>query len=229
LGILSGSAGIDDYESFSKDFREMWAEHADTIAKAYGGSGALKSDFTRTGKRTTRGLIDDGLKTTMRYIKNNFFDGARQDGFDLVTGAWMARRTPSTSLFLITDARPLITRSMPLVASFSLFMITAGLTLPRSSDYSLFYYFLIWFMLLAISFVFIFIHGIDYVAWPRLNPPTEAIYYNGPGFRSAHNGKGIKGSGASEVTLKRMKWASNGRLRGAFEELELGTLKKRED
>lgn len=137
---------------------------------------------------------------------------------------------------------------MPLVASFSLFMITAGLTLPRSSgrdkvrinrqlvnidsvltDYSLFYYFLIWFMLLAISFVFISIHGIDYVAWPRLNPPTEAIYYDGPGFRSAHNGKGIKGSGASEVTLKRMKWASNGRLRGAFEELELGTLKKRED
>lgn len=56
----------------------MWAEHADTIAKAYGGSGALKSDFTRTGKRTTKGLLDDGVKTTMRYIKNNFFDGARQ-------------------------------------------------------------------------------------------------------------------------------------------------------
>lgn len=97
LGILSGSAGIDDYESFSKDFREseeslfeppvvnlyvtvfiVWAEHADTIAKAYGGSGALKSDFTRTGKRTTKGLLDDGVKTTTRYIKNNFFDGARQ-------------------------------------------------------------------------------------------------------------------------------------------------------
>lgn len=84
-------------------------------------------------------------------------------------------------------------------------------------------------MLLAVALVFILIHGIDYVAWPRLNPPTETIYYTGPGFRSAHNGKGIKGSGAGAATLQRMKWASNGRVRGAIEELELGTLKKRVD
>lgn len=56
----------------------MWAEHADAIATAYGGSAALKSDFTRTGKRTRKGLLEDGVKSTMRYIKNNFFDGARQ-------------------------------------------------------------------------------------------------------------------------------------------------------
>ncbi len=84
-------------------------------------------------------------------------------------------------------------------------------------------------MLLALSLTFIAVHGIDYVSWPRLNPPTETIYYDGPGFRSGNHGKGIKGSGASETTLKRMKWASNGRPQGAFEELELGTLKKRED
>jgi len=56
----------------------VWAEHADAIARAYGGSDALKSDFTRTGKRTRKGLLEDGVKSTMRYIKNNFFDGARQ-------------------------------------------------------------------------------------------------------------------------------------------------------
>lgn len=97
LGILSGTSGVDDYESFSKDFREsknsfevsswvshvslpciVWADHADAIAKAYGGSGALKSDFTRTNKRTRKGALEDGAKSVMRYIKNNFFDGARQ-------------------------------------------------------------------------------------------------------------------------------------------------------
>jgi len=95
LGILSGDTGVDDCEFFSKDFREskfflptfdiiqlafvlVWAEHADAIARAYGGSDALKSDFTRTGKRTRKGLLEDGVKSTMRYIKNNFFDGARQ-------------------------------------------------------------------------------------------------------------------------------------------------------
>ena len=56
----------------------MWADHADLIAKAYSGSGALKSDFTRTGKRTKAGALDDGYKSILRYLKNNFFDGARQ-------------------------------------------------------------------------------------------------------------------------------------------------------
>lgn len=84
-------------------------------------------------------------------------------------------------------------------------------------------------MLLGVAIVFILIHGIDYVSWPRLNPPTDVIYYAGPGFRSAHHGKGIKGSGAGEAMLKRMKWASNGLPRGGIEEVELGTLKKRLD
>ena len=56
----------------------MWADHADAIAKAYGGSGALKSDFTRTSKRTKKGAFDDGVKSILRYLKNNYFDGARQ-------------------------------------------------------------------------------------------------------------------------------------------------------
>ncbi|KAF8971430.1 SacI homology domain-containing protein [Flammula alnicola] len=127
LGILSSNDGIDDFEAFNKEFREMWADHADSIAKAYGGSGALKSDFTRTNKRTRKGALEDGYKSVMRYLKNNFFDGARQDGFDLVTGTWIPRNHPSASLYLIADARPLITRSMPAIASFSLFMICAGL------------------------------------------------------------------------------------------------------
>lgn len=226
LGILSPEGSIDDVEAVSKDFREMWADHADAIAKAYGGSGALKSDFTRTNKRTRKGAIEDGFKSTMRYLKNNFFDGAKQDGFDLVTGVWIPRKSPSSSLFLISDTRPLITRSMPAIASFSLFMICAGLTLPRSSDYSLFYYFLLWLTLFSMALAFITIHGIDYVAWPRLNPLTDIIYYNGPGFRSAHHGKGLKGK--TDMGPKRARLA-NGRVRTGPEEVELGSLKKRVD
>lgn len=97
------------------------------------------------------------------------------------------------------------------------------------TDYSLFYYNLLWFILLAVALVFIMIHGIDYVSWPRLNPPTETIYYNGPGFRSGRHGMGVKGTGKEEETMRRMKWAVNGRARGAVEEIELGTLKKRMD
>jgi hypothetical protein len=56
----------------------VWADHADQIAKAYGGSAALKSDFTRSNKRTKKGVLEDGAKSVLRYLKNNYFDGARQ-------------------------------------------------------------------------------------------------------------------------------------------------------
>ena len=46
----------------------------------------------------------------MRYLKNNFFDGARQDAFDLVTGVWTPEH--GAAGFLISDDRPLIIRAV---------------------------------------------------------------------------------------------------------------------
>lgn len=90
----------------------MWADHADMISKAYAGSGALKTDFTRTNKRTKLGVLADGYKSIMRYVRNNYLDGARQDGFDLVTGAWTPRGNPISTVSLLADTRPLVTRSV---------------------------------------------------------------------------------------------------------------------
>lgn len=56
----------------------VWTDHANFISLAYSGTGALKTDFTRTGKRTRKGLFEDGYNSVMRYLKNNFLDGARQ-------------------------------------------------------------------------------------------------------------------------------------------------------
>ncbi|PSR80730.1 hypothetical protein PHLCEN_2v6646 [Hermanssonia centrifuga] len=78
LGILNENEAVDNYEELIKDFREMWSDHANEISVAYSGTGALKTDFTRTGQRTKMGLLEDGYKSVMRYLKNNFFDGARQ-------------------------------------------------------------------------------------------------------------------------------------------------------
>ena len=141
---------------------------------------------------------------------------------------------------------------MPYVTFVSLFMICAGLTNVTFAllvcftsflrcapdhdsdiftDYSLFYYFLLWFCFASLSLTFIFIHGIEYVSWPRLIPPTDVIYYNGPGFRSGHNGKGINKSNfdAEQLNSKASaKWLSTGRKRttSRIEEIELGTKKK---
>lgn len=133
---------------------------------------------------------------------------------------------------------------MPYVTSVSLFMICAGLTLPRSSgqsilngwlvlifvmlmrlaDFSLLYYFLLWITFAVASLVFILIHGIDYVAWPKLLPPTDLIYYNGPGFRSGHHGKGF----GDRILKAWSKLVPSGRPRAPsrIEEIEMGTKKR---
>lgn len=41
----------------------------------YTGTPALKTDFTRTGKRTKAGAINDGINSVKRYFLNNFYDG----------------------------------------------------------------------------------------------------------------------------------------------------------
>lgn len=52
----------------------------------YSGTGALKTDFTRTGQRTKAGALQDLSNSLTRYVKNNFKDGQRQDAFDLFLG-----------------------------------------------------------------------------------------------------------------------------------------------
>ena len=56
----------------------VWADHGDTVSRAYAGTGALKTDFTRTGKRSKEGQLQDGYNSIMRYVRNNFMDGDRQ-------------------------------------------------------------------------------------------------------------------------------------------------------
>ena len=56
----------------------VWADHADAISMQYSGTGALKTDFTRTGKRSKYGVIRDFSNSILRYYKNHYQDGARQ-------------------------------------------------------------------------------------------------------------------------------------------------------
>jgi len=51
----------------------------------YTGTPALKTDFTRTGKRTYMGAINDGINSVTRYYINNFTDGYFCDCLDLMT------------------------------------------------------------------------------------------------------------------------------------------------
>ena len=71
-------------EQFEFIMNNMWADNADAISYCYSGTGALKTDYTRMGIRTKMGAVQDGQRSIVRYIKNNFLDGSRQDGYELV-------------------------------------------------------------------------------------------------------------------------------------------------
>jgi hypothetical protein len=92
LGILMSGQTIDSTGSGMEYlFKGVWADNADLVSVQYSGTGALKTDFTRTGKRTKQGLMQDGLNSLTRYFKNNFNDGFRQDAIDLFLGNYVVK------------------------------------------------------------------------------------------------------------------------------------------
>ena len=73
-------------EGFENKFKNIWADVGDHVSLAYSGTGAMKSDFVRTGKRTIFGALNDGILTTRRLFINNFRDGYNQDCHDYFLG-----------------------------------------------------------------------------------------------------------------------------------------------
>ncbi len=56
---------------------KVWADHADMISTQYTGTAALKTDITRTGRRSVVGMANDGINSMRRYIQT-FQDEQRQ-------------------------------------------------------------------------------------------------------------------------------------------------------
>ena len=86
MGVLRPGDDILKKESFQPVFKNIWADHADMISVQYSGTGALKTDFTRTGKRTHYGTLQDGWNSAIRYYLNNFQDGDRTDALRYFVG-----------------------------------------------------------------------------------------------------------------------------------------------
>lgn len=74
------------FETFEREFKNTWADHANALSNFYAGSHALKTDYTRTGKRSKFGIAQDGARALRRYVYQNFLDGQRQDGIDILLG-----------------------------------------------------------------------------------------------------------------------------------------------
>ena len=74
------------YKAFEKKYKGVWANNANAMSHNYAGIGALKVDFTKTGKVTMKGKYNDGINAVTRYFINNFHDGEKQDAIDILLG-----------------------------------------------------------------------------------------------------------------------------------------------
>jgi hypothetical protein len=74
------------FKRFEDIYKQIWVNNANDMSILYAGTGALKTDFTKTGKRTVGGMINDGMNSCMRYYINNFVDASKQDSIDLLLG-----------------------------------------------------------------------------------------------------------------------------------------------
>ena len=166
-GVLQPGESADDDSVFQDLFRNIWADNADVVSKSYSGTGALKTDFTRTGQRTYAGMVQDLENSITRYVRNNFTDGPRQDGFDLFLGTHLpAAYVGGTRIF--TDYRPAFIQSIPYILAASCFMIiisTLTRRLPDSTIWPLRIFIFLWFAVGVWCFHFIYSHGMLYVSF----------------------------------------------------------------
>jgi len=170
LGLLSSGEEFENLQDFDRIFKDTWADNADFLAKQYAGTGALKTDFTRTGKRTTWGLIRDGINSAVRYVLNNFFDGFRQDSVDLFLGNYEVDENEGTAgkpspLRLERDWK---FYALPTVFIVAFSMLVVSVIIPDEHLSEQIMYVLFWGGASAITLAAIYYFGNVFVDRPKL-------------------------------------------------------------
>jgi hypothetical protein len=85
VGAAAGTAAVRS-DAFEARFKHVWADNADAMSLRYTGVGALKTDFTRSGKRSGKGMAQDAIKSVKRLAQHKFHDGGKQHFLDLLLG-----------------------------------------------------------------------------------------------------------------------------------------------
>ncbi|CAL9728844.1 phosphatidylinositol-3-phosphatase Sac1p [Monosporozyma unispora] len=149
-------------------FQNLWADNADAVSVSYSGTGALKTDFTRTGKRTRVGAFNDFINSASRYYQNNLTDGPRQDSYDLFLGNFKPYEYTMTSPFL--DKRPFGIQFLPTILYAAFTVLLATIFFPKNyfTSKKNLLFFLVSLIMVILSLKVIFQNGMQYVNWPKL-------------------------------------------------------------
>jgi hypothetical protein len=168
--IIKYNETIDSHKQLSNIFKNVWADNADVISLQYAGTGALKTDYTRTGQRSAMGLFKDGYNSCMRYVLNNFFDGFRQDGIDLFLGNYRVAsdegRTPESCPMSKVVSRKFL--ALPVTMFLALSMCIINLLIPAASFREQITYVLFWGAATISTLAITIFWGQELVDAPRL-------------------------------------------------------------
>lgn len=180
LGLMPRGAQFRDEDpAFEFLFRNIWADNADVVSNSYSGTGAMKTDVTRTGKRTKLGALQDGRIGVTRYFLNNFRDGPRQDSFDLFLGAYDPSATNIGTSVIFVDRRPILIQSIPYILAFSIFIVLVGIFTKRAPDATVLpmrLFILFWSAVAAYCFHFVWTHGMLYVRIISYIKPSSLFF-----------------------------------------------------
>lgn len=166
MGVLNVGQRIEEQAEFEKIYKNAWADNANACAVQYAGTGALKTDFTRTGKRTRWGLLMDGWNSMIRYYKNNFSDGFRQDSIDLFLGNFAVDESDGPTPLRVQKDWKFLTLPIIMLVAFSMCIVCllmAGDTWTETLAYVMF-----WGAASAITATIILFNGQDFVDAPKL-------------------------------------------------------------
>ncbi|XP_052818647.1 phosphatidylinositol-3-phosphatase SAC1-like [Mya arenaria] len=169
LGITDGQRKLEEFPHFKHMFNNVWADNADIVSKQYAGTGALKTDFTRTGKRTKLGLLMDGWNSLNRYFKNNFGDGFRQDSIDLFLGNYIVEENEGVSKpSPLGSDRDWKFYAIPVIFVIAMAMCVISILLPDEHVSEQLMYILFWGGASLMSLAVIYRYGSEFVDQPRL-------------------------------------------------------------
>lgn len=168
LSIISENDSIESNFELHQTFRDMWADNGDFLSKQYAGTGALKSDFTRTGRRTFYGMAKDGVNSLHRYYLNNFQDGFRQDSIDLFLGNYDIHKDDG-KLIHQTHQETLDKKylALPIIALGTFSMFVMSLMIPGETYQEQLTYILFWAFGTLVTCSLIIFYGKEFVDAPK--------------------------------------------------------------
>ncbi|XP_054275237.1 phosphatidylinositol-3-phosphatase SAC1 [Macrosteles quadrilineatus] len=169
LAILRPGQTVEKQDQFEWLFKNVWADNADVISTQYSGTGALKTDFTRTGKRTYLGALQDLSNSVTRYYKNNFMDGFRQDSIDVFLGYYQV-----SSKECVTVQCPLTVNrgwkyiTFPMIFCVAVAMFFANVITPTEYSTGTLLCLLFWGSMITATGATILYYGREFVDYPCL-------------------------------------------------------------